>query len=99
MVETAEDRIVIDYQAGGYRACTAMDAIHGHANRQTISRAGQMKTLGEMLADDFLDCNIGKPGLVFDPVSEKWLGLIPAGPRPEHVITTTVSEVRDVDRR
>jgi hypothetical protein len=52
-----------------------------------------MRSLGELLADDFLDCDIGQPGLFYDPVTEKWLGGSAGKPPGEHIITTRVTEV------
>jgi hypothetical protein len=99
MVETAGDGMVVDFRPGNYTGCTAMAAIQGQADRRIISAAGNMRTLGELLADDFLDCNIGKPGLFFDPATESWLGLTVPQAKPRHVITTKITDVRNVAPR
>lgn len=94
MLETAGDGIVIDYRKDLYSACRAEDVLHSQADRRVADRAGKIQPLGQMLANDFLDCTIGKPGLFFDPETERWQADVIRPPAIKHVITTRVSEVR-----
>jgi hypothetical protein len=94
MLETAGDGIVIDYRPDRFSACRAEDVVQNHANRKLIDRAGKARPLGQILGDEFLDCRIGRPGLFYDPTTERWQGDMIRTPDVEHVITTRVSELR-----
>jgi hypothetical protein len=93
MIETAGDGIVIDYRQDQYGACRAEDVVQHQANRRSIDRARKVRPLGQMLADDFLDCTIGRPGLFFDPTTEAWQADVIGPPTVEHIITTRISEL------
>ena len=98
MLETAGDGIVIDYRPNQYAACRAEDVVHNHGNRRLIDKAGKAEPLGQLLGNDFLNCNIGQSGLFFDPTTETWqtdTGSVPAA--AQHVITTQVAQVRSID--
>src|SRR6267378_3642298 len=90
MLETAGDGIVIDFRPDRFSACRAEDVVHNQANRKLIDRAGRTRPLGQLLGDDFLDCRIGRPGLFYDPITERWQGDMVRAPDVEHVITTRV---------
>ncbi len=93
MIETAGDGIVIDFRKDQYSACRAEDVVHNQADRRLVDRLGKVRPLGQLLADDFLDCTIGKPGLFFDPVTETWQTDVINPPAVKHVITTRVTEL------
>jgi hypothetical protein len=98
MVNTASDGLVIDYRSSGYTGFDARDVIHAGGNRKLVgSRSG--KPLGQLLANEFLDCKIGVPDLFFDPEKENWNILRFIGDeQPFHVISTTVKQTPIPDR-
>jgi hypothetical protein len=98
MVNTASDGLVIDYRSSGYTGFDARDVIHAGGNRKLVgSRSG--KPLGQLLANEFLDCKIGVPDLFFDPEKENWNIIRFIGDeQPFHVISTTVKQTPIPDR-
>lgn len=79
---------MIDFRANRYNACRVIDVIEHGAKRAELDRLGKMRSLGTMLGDEFLDCHVGSPRLVYDTGREKWDRDL--GPSVKHVITTSV---------
>ena len=67
--------LVIDYTPNGYKACTAKAVVAANGRRSYVERYGAMRSLGQVLSRDFLDCTIGTPGLYFDPDRELYTQL------------------------
>jgi len=82
--------IVIDYSAWGYRACSAGLVVEARGNRRTLDQQNQMRSLGQVLANDFLNCTIGTRGLFFDSDTE----LFSLAEHDQHLITTYIDHVR-----
>lgn len=70
IIDAAGEGIIIDYSKQGYSACTVEDALHFNGERKKIMAAGRLNKLGHVLADDFLNCDIGAPGLSYDAQKE-----------------------------
>lgn len=82
--------IVMDFSQRGYKACPAQSVVRAEGNRRVLTEEGQMRGLGQILGDDFLNCTIGTIGLYFDPERELYV-------RPDrglHLLTTTVEILR-----
>ncbi|RUO81425.1 hypothetical protein CWI84_01310 [Idiomarina tyrosinivorans] len=78
--------IVIDFNSVSYGACRAKDVIQAEGDRTRIKEDGKLHRLGQLLGDDFLECEIGTLNLFYDPVKE--LYKIDGG--DFHVITTGI---------
>lgn len=78
--------IVIDFNSASYGACRAKDVIQAEGDRTRIKVDGKLHRLGQLLGDDFLECEIGTLNLFYDPVKE--LYKIDGG--DFHVITTGI---------
>lgn len=84
--------LVIDYASTGYRACKTGMAIETRGNRREVERRGGMAALGQILGNDFLECRVGRVGLFYDTLAERYY----EGPRlisPRHAVTTRVSRL------
>ncbi|CDF85726.1 hypothetical protein PKB_4401 [Pseudomonas knackmussii B13] len=86
--------LIVDFSSTGYKACTALAAIESRGSRPIAEKLGAMRPLGQFLSRDFLDCSIGKKGLFFDPVSERFYleNYFVSG---VHLITTSIMVMRD----
>ena len=87
--------IVIDYSQIGYKACRIDAVIAARANRKQLNATSEIRSLGQILAYDFVDCTVGVDGLFFDPEAEVF-ELQLAAERPVHLITTSVYADKDV---
>jgi hypothetical protein len=87
MLDMAGDGIVIDYTDHGYTACSASSVILAHGQRTEAIKAGAVQPLGQALANEFLNCEIGKKGLFFNPDDESFQQLETP---PTHLITTSI---------
>lgn len=83
--------LVIDYTANGYKACTAKAVVAAGGRRSNVERYGAMRSLGQILSRDFLDCTIGTRGLYFDPERELYASLGEGSDLD--VITTQITRV------
>jgi hypothetical protein len=81
--------LVVDYTSNGYRACTTAAVLRAGGNADAVQQAGGFSSLGQTLAYDFLDCSIGKVGMYFDPVTERFFNGVNLLP-PANAITTIV---------
>lgn len=95
MEQVSPGGLVIDYSPAGYKACPAKAVVAAGGRRSNVDRYGVMRSLGQVLSRDFLECTIGTKGLYFDPAKElygqiqEWDGL--------DLITTQITRVdRDV---
>jgi hypothetical protein len=70
IIATAGQGLVIDYSANGYKACPASTVVQHHGRAAAVSESGQLRPLGQVLGNDFLNCTIGVEGLSYDPQSE-----------------------------
>jgi hypothetical protein len=78
--------ILIDFNSASYGACRAKDVIQAEGSRAQIKSDGKLHRLGQLLGDDFLECEIGTINLFYD--SEKELYKIDGG--DFHIITTGI---------
>ncbi|WP_234239123.1 hypothetical protein [Billgrantia desiderata] len=78
--------IVVDFNSAGYGACRAKDVILAEGDRTRIKSDGKLHRLGQLLGDDFLECNIGVLNLFYDYESEQYK--IDGG--DFHIITTGI---------
>jgi hypothetical protein len=83
--------LVIDYTANGYKACTAKAVVEAKGHRATVEKYGAMRSLGQVLSRDFLECTIGTRGLYFDPDRELY-ARVADGPDLD-VITTQITQL------
>jgi hypothetical protein len=72
MINATGTGLVIDYSESGYRACPATVAIEHGGRAREIREARQLRPLGQVLGNDFLECRIGAEGLYFDPETESF---------------------------
>jgi hypothetical protein len=79
MQRTLHAGIVIDYTPAGYDACGADAVVHSRGNRRVVDMAGSFQPLGQMLANSFLDCEIGTEGLYYDDKDERFLRMMDHG--------------------
>lgn len=86
--------LVVDYESGGYFACTAEAVVAAGGNRAKVKATGQLHSLGQILGNDFLNCTIGVKGLFFDKKKEQLL--MDGG--STHVITTSVQRFTGPER-
>ncbi len=92
MEQASPGGLVIDYTPNGYKACTAKAVVAAGGRRSNVERYGAMRSLGQVLSRDFLDCTIGTRGLYFDPEREMYARL--GDGSDLDVITTQVIRVR-----
>jgi hypothetical protein len=77
------DCAVFDYSEGGYSAITGRGVIEASGNRRRVP-ISEVESLGDFLADRFLECKVGVRGLYYEP--RRHLLHLPPGPgRPEAV--------------
>lgn len=81
--------IVIDYSLNGYAACDINDVIEMRGNRKALDGAGKIRPLGQILANEFLDCVIGIRGLYYDNQVERFFNEL--GEREFSIIDTQIS--------
>jgi hypothetical protein len=93
MLDKMGDGIVIDYAGHGYTACRASVVIDARGRKTAAMRAGAVHPLGQTLGNEFLDCNIGKDGLFYDPDKEAFQQAWIDRPQPGHAITTSVRRI------
>jgi hypothetical protein len=88
MIAKAGQGLVIDYSPEGYEACPASMVVEHQGRAPIIRERGQLRPLGQVLGNDFLDCKVGVEGLYFDPSSEtfQWSG-------NTHLIGTSVRRI------
>lgn len=82
--------IVIDYSSHGYQACPTGIAINANGDSRVIESNHDFMPLGQVLANEFLDCRIGRVGLFFNTLEERYYEdetII----EPSHAITTRVT--------
>ena len=70
MIETAGTGLVIDYSENGYTACPAETVIERGGRARELRQAHQLRPLGQVLGNDYLECRIGREGLYFDSDTE-----------------------------
>jgi hypothetical protein len=70
MIETAGTGLVIDYSENGYTACPADIVVEREGRARELRQARQLRPLGQVLGNDFLECRIGREGLYFDSGTE-----------------------------
>ncbi len=78
--------IVVDFSRRGYMACPAQSVVRVEGERRVLTEKGQLRELGKVLGDDFLNCTIGTLGLYFDPEREVYVGQ----GQGLHLVTTNV---------
>ncbi|GAB4205504.1 MAG: hypothetical protein OHK0013_21460 [Sandaracinaceae bacterium] len=67
--------VVIDYRPDGTTACRSSSAISAEGRRKDA----KMKPLGDLLADEFLTCEVGRRGMSYDDVRRQMLVAAPEG--------------------
>lgn len=86
--------IMVNFSDHGYEACTTKAALAGNGNRLEVKKGRGLRPLGQFLAEDFLNCTVGRQGLFFDTAEERFYGLDAAGAAsilpPANAITTIV---------
>ena len=95
MQERISGGIVIDFNPVKYMACTTKAAYTCEGDRKTADKYGCMRSLGRILAQDFLNCSIGRRGLYFDIDNESFDTDINWDFKSLHLISTTVSTNRN----
>lgn len=92
MVRSTHTGLIVNYKKDKFDACAAKTAVEAEGSIELAEKAGSVKSLGQLLGNDFLDCKIGAEGLFFDPETEKFL-TVKFPPLPiSHLITTVVRE-------
>ena len=64
--------IVIDFNKQGYSACMASAVVAAQGNRASVVQADKMHRLGQLLGNEFLNCEIGIQDLYFDAEQEEY---------------------------
>jgi hypothetical protein len=90
MIREIGGGIVVDFSPDGYKTCSAAAVIQAGGNRTQVQNLSPMRDLGQILANDFLDCTMGTKGLYYDPQEEIFEGI---SDRNTHTITTEI--IRD----
>jgi len=85
--------LVLNFTDHGYEACSTQAALAARGNRRQVERDRELRPLGEILGNDFLNCTIGSIGLFFDPESERFNNASNELP-PANAITTIVRRQR-----
>jgi hypothetical protein len=86
--------IAIDYTNHGYFAASAAEVVLANGSRTEISADGKLSRLALLLGIKFLECEIGRIGMHFDPALGRFVG----GDRPDtpsHVIATSVQRLTE----
>lgn len=83
--------IVVDFESTGYMACPAQTVVAANGNKAQVKASGHLRSLGQILGNDFLECTIGVKGLFYDAKKETFV-MRPAFP---HVITTSIQRVSE----
>jgi len=79
MQRTLHGGIVIDYSPSGFTACRADAVVQSLGNRKAVEKAGSFQRLGQMLANAFLDCEIGIEGLYYNDNDERFVRMMDYG--------------------
>jgi hypothetical protein len=87
--------IVIDYTPNGYSACEIEHVIESRGNRKAVAQGGHMHPLGQILANEFLECSVGIQGLYYDQENEEFL--LSRSARDLNIVETDVSFRGDID--
>lgn len=95
MMRAAGEGLVINYGPHGYTAYKADRVIEADGR---IPRAERAPALGQILANEFLDCTIGQEGLFFDVDKGRFRQSSMPRREPEHVIETTIFVTDSVRR-
>jgi hypothetical protein len=82
--------IVVNFTPSGYEACTTKAAARAKGKYGLVKQAGEIKPLGQILANDFLNCTVGTVGLLFDIGTERFVGADGLQIAPANAITTVV---------
>lgn len=82
--------IVINFTPNGYEACPTSAATQFGGSHPMVKKAGMLKSLGQILADDFLNCTVGTVGLFFDRDTERFVGADGQPLKPANAITTVI---------
>ena len=83
--------IVVNYTANGYEACTTEAAYRFKGKYGLAKQAGEIQPLGQLLANDFLNCTKGSVGLFFDRRTERFYGDDGRQIAPATAITTSIT--------
>ncbi|MEW6639722.1 MAG: hypothetical protein AB1586_04385 [Pseudomonadota bacterium] len=83
--------IAIDYTDKGYGACRATDVIECEGIKVALRKKGKLESLGQILANDFLDCDIGTPDLFYDLTTERFTTLPDIQADIQNVVQTTIA--------
>ena len=78
--------IVVDFNSSGYKACLANDVVLAGGNRSQLTKEGKLQRLGQLLGNEFLNCEVGTLNLFYDPKQE--LYKIDGG--DFHIISTSI---------
>ena len=69
MDELPGNSLAVDYSASGYTAVRSEAVVSAGGNRRAIPR-GEIRSLGDALAGEFLECRVGSRDLYYDPDRE-----------------------------
>lgn len=86
--------IVVDFESTGYSACPAQAVVAAKGNRTQVKASGQLRSLGQILGNDFLECTIGVKGLFYDAKNASFV----VEPEFPHVITTFIQRLTENGR-
>lgn len=73
MLNHTHGGIVVDFSPNGFAACDVLDVIEFRGNRKALSKAGKVNQLGQVLAHEFLACNVGVRDLYYDRNLERFV--------------------------
>lgn len=83
----------MNFTGHGYEACSTKVAVAFGGSYPKVEKAKKIRPLGQMLANEFLNCTVGTVGLFFDPASERFIGQDGNQMEPRTTITTVVQRV------
>ena len=83
--------LVIAFSDVRYEACSTADVLRLEGDGRRVREERKMRSLGQVLGNDFLNCDIGTDGLYYDPRGRRFVkeGVLPG----MHLITTEVRQV------
>lgn len=93
MLHAVGHGIVIDFEDDGYMALPAGAVIQAEGRASAMRESEQLRDLGHVLADDFLDCKIGSIGLHYDRENEVFRSGDGQVLAVRHAVETTVKKI------
>ena len=95
ILETLKQGIVINYTPSGYKACSAQEVVEMGGSNKSLLTNKRLQPLGQVLGNDFLNCDIGIKGLYFDTAQEIFTEQYVAPSNIFHVIDTSIKKLSE----